>query len=150
MGSEFLSEGSQTEVAPPSYIERFEEACPIYMSMGMSYEDFWYGEPEMPRFFRKAYRLKQEHENNQAWLQGAYVYDAICAVSPVLHAFAKKGTKVQPYLKKPYSMRGEKEKQGESADQISNMQAKFVNIANRFNAQFNKKIKTDETKLAEC
>lgn len=44
------------------------------------------------------------------WLQGAYVYEAICRVSPVLHAFAKKGAKPMPYLSEPYAL---SEKQAE-------------------------------------
>ena len=35
------------------------------------------------------------------WLQGAYVYDAILSASPVLHDFAKKGTKAIPYMEYP-------------------------------------------------
>ena len=41
---------------------------------------------------------KEVRRNYAAWLQGAYIYDALCAVSPILHAFAKGGTKPIPYL----------------------------------------------------
>lgn len=44
------------------------------------------------------------------WLQGAYIYDALCRVSPILHAFAKKGTKPTPYLAEAYALN---EKQAE-------------------------------------
>lgn len=37
-------------------------------------------------------------------MQGMYVYEAICDVSPILHAFAKKGTKPEPYAKEPYAI----------------------------------------------
>ena len=30
------------------------------------------------------------------------MYDALCAVSPLLHAFAKNGTQAVPYLSEPY------------------------------------------------
>ena len=33
-----------------------------------------------------------------------YIYDAMGKVSPLLHAFAKKGTKAQPYPNKPYEI----------------------------------------------
>ena len=43
-----------------------------------------------------------ERQNMHAWLQGRYIYDALCEVSPILHAFAKKGTKPTPYREEPY------------------------------------------------
>lgn len=33
---------------------------------------------------------------------GMYIYDAIGRLSPILHAFAKAGTKPEPYIDKPY------------------------------------------------
>ena len=32
---------------------------------------------------------------------GMYVYEALCDVSPILHAFSKRGTKPLPYRDKP-------------------------------------------------
>lgn len=42
------------------------------------------------------------------WLQGRYVYEAIQNLSPILHAFAKKGTKAEPYRNEPYDLFGDK------------------------------------------
>lgn len=36
------------------------------------------------------------------WLQGMYIYDAVARLSPILRAFAKKGTKPQPYVDEAY------------------------------------------------
>lgn len=69
------------------------------MAMGMSYSDFWEGPPEMAAAYRKAYRLRREMENEQAWLQGLYVHDAV-AVS-LANAFRGKGAKRQNYLERP-------------------------------------------------
>jgi hypothetical protein len=33
-----------------------------------------------------------------------YIYEALCDVAPVLHAFAKRGTKPAPYSDHPYSI----------------------------------------------
>lgn len=43
------------------------------------------------------------------WLQGMYIYEAICDASPILQAFAKKGTKPLPYSDKPYSVKKKEE-----------------------------------------
>lgn len=80
----------------------FEEACPIYMSYGMSYEEFWYGSASMVVFYREAYKLKLKQQDENNWMIGMYVYEALCDVSPVLHAFSKKGTKPLPYADKPF------------------------------------------------
>ena len=84
--------------------ELFERDLPYYISIGMSYEQYWYGDVWAIRGYREAEKIRRERVNNELWLLGMYVYDAICRTSPILQAFAKKGTKPVPYLKKPYEM----------------------------------------------
>lgn len=54
----------------------------------------------------KAYKITQKREveltDYKIWKQGMYIYEALCDVSPILHAFSKKGTKPLPYPKAPY------------------------------------------------
>ena len=73
-----------------SYTEVFEEQCPIYMSYGMSWHDYWYGDPRAFRYYREAEAKRQEALNNQAWLQGIYIYKAV--TTALTNAFAKKGS----------------------------------------------------------
>ena len=54
------------------------------------------------KYYREAEEMRREKFNQEAWLQGMYIYDAIMRLSPILHAFAKKGTKPQPYVDVPY------------------------------------------------
>ena len=54
--------------------------------------------------YRKAEERKLNRRNQEIWVQGAYFYDALCRVSPILHAFAKKGTKPVPYLSEAYAI----------------------------------------------
>lgn len=68
----------------------------------MSYEQYWEGDCWLPKYYREAHVLRIKRNNEQAWLIGRYVYDAVCAASPLLHAFAKQGTQAHPYLEKPY------------------------------------------------
>ena len=70
------------------------------MAFGMTYDEFWNGDVEMPKMFRKAHEIRQREIDQQAWLQGAYVYQAIGALAPVLKAFAKGNAK--PYLEHPF------------------------------------------------
>lgn len=67
--------------------------------MGMTYEQYWEMDPTLTKAYREADQLRQERMNEQAWLHGYYVYQALGAISPILHAFAKSGTRPQSYTK---------------------------------------------------
>ena len=54
------------------------------------------------KYYREAEEIRNEKKNQELWLQGMYIYEAIADLSPILHAFAKKGTKPQPYPNAPY------------------------------------------------
>ena len=98
--------GSEPNRSAPSltYTERFYELFPYYLAIGMTYDQYWNDDPTLVKHYRKADEIKKERRNEELWLQGMYIYEALCDVSPVLHAFAKKGTKPQPYSEKPYAI----------------------------------------------
>ena len=87
------------------FTKTFEKYFPFYLSIGMSYEQYWKGDVWLTKYYYEAYKQKMEREqmlqNQHAWLQGFYVYEAILDASPLLHAFAPKGTKPLPYRDKP-------------------------------------------------
>ena len=99
MGSELVNS------APfPTYTEQFYEQFPFYLSIGMTYDQYWNDDCCLTKYYRKANELSKARKNQELWLQGMYIYEALCCVSPVLHAFAKSGTKPQPYPDKPYAI----------------------------------------------
>lgn len=64
------------------------------------------------------------------WLQGLYTYEAVCDVSPVLHAFAKQGTKPIPYREKPFELKSaepvqETEEEKEKREENERLRAKI-------------------------
>ena len=73
------------------------------MSYGMSYDQYWNGDNEMPRMYRMAFLQRMEHENQMAWLQGMYVYQAIGALAPALKAFAK--GHAAKYVAEPFDLK---------------------------------------------
>lgn len=85
------------------------------MAIGMSYDDYWNGDCEMTRAYLKAHKLKKQMENEKMWLQGLYIYDALCDVSPILRALPEKGAKPLPYPSKPYPLTKDKAKAEEEA-----------------------------------
>ena len=101
--SNFNEEGERSSVESISLSEVFEEACTIYMSYGMTYDEYWYGDAWRAKYYRDAYILKMKQRDEGLWMQGVYIYEALCDVSPILHAFSKSGTKPLPYRQHPYS-----------------------------------------------
>lgn len=84
-----------------SLSEIFNKAFPIYLSMGMTSAEFWEQDPALVLAYKEAHRLRFEEQNHLAWLQGRYVYDALCSASPLFHDLAKRGTTAAPYHKEP-------------------------------------------------
>lgn len=50
---------------------------PIYLSYGMTSEEYWKGNPYLAPAYRKAEEYKFERMNNQAHLQGLYNFYAV-------------------------------------------------------------------------
>lgn len=130
--------------------KKFEELCPFFISIGMTYEQFWYEDLTIAKMYLKAYRIKQEREIEMdqwhMWKQGMYIYEALCDVSPVLHAFSKSGTKPLPYPEVPYGMDRYKEqieKKGPTKQEVENERLKaqvfFDNWARATTKQFENK-----------
>lgn len=71
----------------------------MYISYGMTWKQFWYGDPWMVKDYRDAYILKRRTENENLWLQGAYIYNAFQAV--IATAFGKQREK---YVEKPFDI----------------------------------------------
>lgn len=90
-----------------SYTEQFYSHLPFYLSIGMTYEQYWNEDCCLVKYYREAFKLQRERDNEQMWLQGMYIYEALCDVSPVLRAFAKKGTRPIEYSTEPYAITDE-------------------------------------------
>lgn len=77
------------------------------MMMGMSYDQFWRDDPTIAKTYLRYYKMKQKNEAKSKkwdmWEQGAYIYEALINVAPILRAFSK-ATKPLPYPKKPYGI----------------------------------------------
>lgn len=117
MGSSRLVSEEKSKVEYTSLTKTFEELCPIFMSYGMSYDEYWYGSPYRAKFYLDAHKIKTKQKDEELWMQGMYIYEALCDVSPILHAFSKNGTKPLPYSKKPYLSDDERLKTKEEKEQ---------------------------------
>lgn len=102
------SERGNRFTSPFPYTDIFEKKFPYYLSIGMTEEQYWDRDCCLVKFYREAEEIRRERVNQELWLQGMYFYDALARVSPILHAFAKKGTKAQPYVEEAYPINKKK------------------------------------------
>lgn len=107
----------------------------------MTAQEYWHGDTALLRAYRKADIIKRERMNHEAWLQGAYIYSALCAASPLFNAMSKQH-KAFPYQEKPFKAPEKKKKlskREEEKQQMLEMRAKFSEWAAKWNEQFEKK-----------
>lgn len=88
----------------------------------MTAEQYWDEDCLSVKYYREAEEIRKERMNQELWLQGRYVYDAISCLSPVLHAFAKKGTKAKSYLDEPYPITKQTQKEEVAKKEKANSQ----------------------------
>ena len=128
MGREFLTENVPTHIQTDA--EKFEEAFPFYLAIGMSYAEYWEGDPSLARYYRKAYRIKQDEINNNAWLQGLYVYDALSTA--LYNALSKKHARPRKYAQQPYNFNKEHKSEIEKIAEVEKEQEKAAAWMNNF------------------
>jgi hypothetical protein len=132
--------GSPEPPKAESFASIFEKVFPFYISIGMSPEQFWDGDVSLVKAYRKAYEYKKQEWNVQAYLNGMYVYDALLRVSPILHAFAKKGAKPIPYRDQPIEIYSNHQQQQKAkVDKSREMQLKMVEKFKKINQRLSKK-----------
>lgn len=83
-----------------SPIKYLDELFAYALSIGMTYELYWFDDPYLINAYIKAEKIRQKKMNNELWLNGAYIYQAIGALTPVLNPFSKEH-RAKPYLKQP-------------------------------------------------
>lgn len=113
----------------------------MYLAMGMSPSDYWEGDCALVKAYREADRLRQERANMEAWLQGMYIYEAVACLSPILQAFAPKGTRAKPYRDKPYELFASSKKTDE--DRMRDGIDWMEQFAKSFNKKFERRKRGD-------
>ena len=73
-------EGQEVSSSPSKeidYCERLDKLCEYYMAMGVSFEEFWYGDYCRLKYYEQAYFNQLQRRDYDQWLLGAYFYRAI-------------------------------------------------------------------------
>ena len=124
-----------------TYTELFEQNLPFYLSIGMSYEDYWENDVFIARFYRRAYDIKKERKNEELWLQGLYVYQAILAIAPALKAMSNASP--EKYMEEPLPLTETEFKKREKR-RAKLKQEEMIDKAERFASAWNKQMKEKE------
>jgi hypothetical protein len=74
---------------------------PYYLSLGMSYEEYWLMSPGLKKAYRQAEMYRREQKNYDAWLQGLYIHRAVS--SSMSHLSSKKSDWID-YLDYPIAI----------------------------------------------
>ncbi len=129
-------DGSELESSTPKTLEEHLDAlCEYYMSIGVSYDEFWYGDYCRLKYYEARYLAQRKIQNEQAWMQGAYIFHAVSVA--LGNAFRKKGSKPENYLEKPIEFFG-KTAQEEKAEAEKAKQRIIANL-NRIASEWNRK-----------
>ena len=94
------------------------------MAIGMTYEQYWYGDPLMVRAFYKADRIRQERKDEDAWLYGVYVMNALNAT--VGNAFRDKGKTPFEYPKEPVTLAKRREEEQARSEKKQEQEATWA------------------------
>ena len=92
----------------------------------MTYEQYWFGDPYMVRAFYEADKLKRLRVDEEAWLNGLYVYQALDAT--MRNMFRKQGTKSAEYPKKPLGLKHRERKKPDEDAELNYARAYMMNM----------------------
>lgn len=104
----------------------------------MSADEFWNGSPSLVNGYREKHRLELESKNEELWLQGFYVFEALQVV--VGNALSKKGAKKAEYPSKPHRITPltKAEKEAEKAKMVEDFRQQLMALDRKFKAKHNK------------
>ena len=92
---------------------------------GMSWEEFWYESMERYEFYWQKYQFDIERRNQELWLQGIYVTEAIATVQDTKHRVK--------YPDKPHRLTAltDEEKEAENRRKIETLREQLMEIKRR-------------------
>ena len=99
-----------------SYTEQFYQQLPFYLAIGMTWDQYWNEDCMLVKYYREAYKLRRKERNHDLWLQGLYIYHALCDASP-LFRFSTKSQKAEPYLNEPIAITQEEVRERQERDE---------------------------------
>lgn len=103
------------------------------MALGVSADEFWNGDYTLLKYYVERHRIAVEQQNEQLWLQGVYVYEAVSVA--LSQAFSKHSQ--AKYPEKPYRLTPltEEEQELENKKKVEEFRAQLMELGRRFEAK---------------
>jgi hypothetical protein len=112
----------------------FERAFPYYLSIGMTYEQFWCDRPELVIAYRRADEIHKRRVNEELWLAGIYTAEALA--STVGNMFSKGNKNKYPSEPLPITRdEAEERREREQRAKMERIRATFTARALMVNAK---------------
>lgn len=104
-----------------SYSDLFNQACPYFMSIGVSYNDFWHNDEfEICKYALQAEKISQRRRNSELWLNSVYMFRALIDASPAFHDFGDgKSHEIKFSVEEPFPLSKEEAEEKEEQKQIA-------------------------------
>ena len=129
-----MGDGEVNTTPQRTFTEFFDEMFPAYLAMGMTWTQFWIDEPELTVAYRKSEMIKRRRKNEELWLEGIYVAEALSAT--VGNIFTK-GQKHQ-YPAEPFPITVDEQqerREREERNRMERMKAAFIARSLHMNAK---------------
>ena len=120
---------SETTAQKSNYTEFLDALCPYCMMYGMTYEEFWFSNMNRFHDYWQKHEYEREKRNQELWLQGMYVWEAVASVLDSKHKIK--------YPDKPYRLTEmtEAEKEAEAKKKVETMRQQLLEIKRRWDAK---------------
>ena len=112
----------------------FERDFPYFLSLGMSYDEYWYGETWRVHDYIEAQKFRLEQREYELWLQGLYTFNALQSALSVSEFFRSKGSRPIPYPQKPHGVWERKNPEVEAQKQAQRAEADRLKAVAYFDA----------------
>ena len=124
--------GNVESTEKSTFADVFEKNCSYYMSIGMSYDEYWFGSNDRPKYYREAHKLDNKRKNQEMWINGMYMIDAITS------AFDKKSK----YPAEPYDLfkKSEEEKKADIEKERKKVIDYFTQLKQRWDNGTNRQL----------
>lgn len=112
-----------------------DELCAFYMLCGVPCEEFWNGDYTTLKYYVRCHELRNEQKNQEMWLQGAYILEAVRSV--VSNALSKNGKGGSEYPKEPFKLRPptDAEKEQEKQKMVEQFRNQLMGLDSKFRAK---------------
>lgn len=117
------------DASQSDFTEYLDTICPYFMHYGMTWQEFWFESIDRLHDYWQKNQFDIERRNEELWLQGLYIQEAVAAVFDTKHRVK--------YPDKPHRIteKTEAEKETENKRKVEQMREQLMDIKRRWDAK---------------